>query len=137
MTYYPRKMTATQIIEAVREVYADHPVEQRAIRLHDLEDRVWQWANENKLNPNAPGWQYDIEEPPRYFASWEAAVSLVNAGVPKGTEGPDYILEHVNGGITIGARVGTSDADLTSWGETDAEALALAALSFHAREFGR
>jgi hypothetical protein len=58
---------------------------------------------------------------PAYTTSLDAAASLI-------PEGHDWILEHVNGGMTIGARVGHNDPDKTSWGDTAALALCAAAL---------
>lgn len=60
--------------------------------------------------------------PPKpYTASLDAAVSLVPVG-------HDWILENVNGGQTICARVGHNDKDRNSWGDTPALALTAAAL---------
>lgn len=56
-----------------------------------------------------------------YTASLDAAMGLV-------PEGYDWIIEHVNGGLTIGARVGHNDPDRTSWGATPALALTAACL---------
>jgi hypothetical protein len=58
---------------------------------------------------------------PQYTRSLDAALSLI-------PEGHDYILEHVNGGLTIGARVGHNDPDRTAWGDTAALAMCNAAL---------
>lgn len=58
---------------------------------------------------------------PRYTTSLDAAVSLIPTG-------HDWILEHVNGGLTIGCRVGHNDPDRTSWGDTAALAICAAAL---------
>jgi hypothetical protein len=66
---------------------------------------------------------------PAYTASVDAALTLVP--VFQTEDGPrpaDYILEHVNSGLTIGARVGHNDPDRTSWGATDALAICAAAL---------
>jgi hypothetical protein len=56
-----------------------------------------------------------------YSSSLDAAASLI-------PDGYDWILERVNDGLTIGARVGHNDPDRTSWGETPALALCAAAL---------
>lgn len=61
---------------------------------------------------------------PRYTMSLDDAASLI-------PDGYDWILERVNSGMTICARVGHNDPDRTSWGETPA--LALAAASLRAR----
>lgn len=66
------------------------------------------------------------ERAPHYTGSLDAAASLI----PKDH---DWIIEHVNGGLTIGARVGHNDPDRTSWGETAVLALCHAALSAEAR----
>lgn len=58
---------------------------------------------------------------PKYTASLDAAASLI-------PDGYDWILERVNDGLTIGARVGHNNLDRTSWGETPALALCAAAL---------
>lgn len=57
----------------------------------------------------------------RYTSSFDAARTLI-------PDDHDYILEHVNGGLTIGARVGHNNPDRTSWGDTDELALCAAAL---------
>lgn len=62
---------------------------------------------------------------PEFTTSFDAAVRLV-------PEHHDYILEHVNGGLTICARVGHNDPNRNSWGDTDAQALTAAALRAHA-----
>jgi hypothetical protein len=61
-----------------------------------------------------------------YTSSLDAAVSLI-------PDGYDWILERVNDGLTIGARVGHNDPDRTSWGETPALALTAAALRSRAQ----
>lgn len=58
---------------------------------------------------------------PKYTRSMDAAMSLI----PKDH---DYVLEHVNGGLTIGARVGHNIPEQTSWGDTAALAMCAAAL---------
>ena len=67
--------------------------------------------------------------PPHYTTSLDAAMTLIPAG-------HDYILEHVNGGLTISAMVGHNDRERASWGETDELALAAAALRAAARSCG-
>jgi hypothetical protein len=86
-----------------------------------------QWSYEHK----ATGQRCDVDETrdgshrlitvPSYTASLDAAASLIPAD-------HDWVLEHVNGGLTIGARVGHNDPDKTSWGDTAAAALCAAAL---------
>lgn len=68
---------------------------------------------------NAP--YQSARDVPAYTRSLDDAASLI-------PEGHDWILEHVNDGMTIGARVGHNDLDRTSWGETPALALAAGAL---------
>lgn len=45
--------------------------------LSTADDYIWHWVNKSKLNPNAPGWQYDLEDAPRYTSSLDAAIGLV------------------------------------------------------------
>lgn len=61
------------------------------------------------------------QDAPRYTSSLDVAVTLI-------PDGHDWILKHINGGLTIGARVGHNDPDRTSWGDTAAGALCAAAL---------
>jgi hypothetical protein len=82
--------------------------------------------------PHCPGeepifWNdpYRKQPCPKFTASFDAAASLI-------PEGHDWIIEHVNGGMTIGARVGHNDPDKTSWGNTAVLALCAAALKAHA-----
>lgn len=99
-----------------------------------IDDRIWRWVNDQKLNPRAPGWQYDLHAPPRFTGSLDAACALIP--VIDSSDGPqriDFILEHVNGGMTIGARVGTEDTNLMVFGSNDAQAVARAALEAHIR----
>jgi hypothetical protein len=64
-----------------------------------------------------------------FTASIDAALTLVpEYETEDGLQRADYILEHVNGGLTIGARVGHDDPDRASWGATDALAICAAAL---------
>ena len=58
---------------------------------------------------------------PNYTASLDAAASLI-------PDGFDWILERVNDGMTIGARVGHNDPNRISFAETPALALCAAAL---------
>ncbi len=67
-------------------------------------------AGEEPIFWNDP---YYKQKCPKFTASLDAAASLI-------PEGFDWILEHVNDGMTIGARVGHNDPDRTSWGETPA-----------------
>lgn len=100
----------------------------------ELDDRIWRWVNEHHIH--GPGWRYDLEEAPRYTESLDAAYSLLPAdGEPP--QVVDFILEHTNGGMTIGARAGTSDPAETFWGESDAIALTGAAIRAHLELFGR
>lgn len=119
MKTYKRHMSRLEIISALAEV--DGPD-------RDLDDRIWHWVNDNKLNPHAPGWQYDLLEAPAYTESLDAARSLLPKveGVPM-----DFILEHVNGGLTISAVVGHNDPDRRAWGANDAVALSRGALEAH------
>jgi hypothetical protein len=59
--------------------------------------------------------------PSNFTSSLDAAAYLI-------PDGFDWILERVNDGLTIGARVGHNDPDRTSWGDTPALALTAAAL---------
>lgn len=95
----------------------------------ETDDRIWRWVNESKLNRAAPGWQYDLLDPPAYTESLDAARSLIPFVSPD--ERMDFILEHVNGGLTIGSRVGHDDRDRTAWGANDAIALSRGALEAH------
>lgn len=47
-----------------------------------LHDRLWRWVNDNKLNANAPGWEYDLHEGPNYTASLDAALGLCERVLP-------------------------------------------------------
>jgi hypothetical protein len=64
---------------------------------------------------------------PAFTASLDAALTLV-------PEGHDWIIEHVNGGLTICARVGHNDPDRISWGDIAALALCAAALRARAAQ---
>lgn len=82
-----------------------------------LDAVIWQLIPHHSVN----GDKSNVFYAPRYTSSLDAAASLI-------PEGHDWILERVNDGITIGARVGHNDPDRTSWGETPALALCAAAL---------
>lgn len=120
-------MTGPQLCEALRVL------EQPS---RDLDDRIWRWVNDRKLNPTAPGWQYDLLDAPLYTSCVTAALTLLpvvgELGHPN--ERMDYILEHINGGMTIGCRVGTGDPDATEWGCNAATAVSRAAIVAHLRE---
>lgn len=69
----------------------------------------------------APGGWGDGCGIPEFTASVDAALSLVPTGY-------DWIIEHVNGGLTIRARVGHNDPDRALFGDSAALALCAAAL---------
>src|SRR5574337_136324 len=75
-------------------------------------------AGEEPIFWDAP---YRKQPCPKFTASFDDAITLIPAA-------HDWILEHVNGGMTIGARVGHNDPDKTSWGDTAVLALCAAAL---------
>ncbi len=118
---YKTNMSAAELILALGDL--DGPS-------RPLDDRIWRWVNEQKLNPAAPGWQYDLLEPPAYTQSVDAALTLLPILNAEG-ERADYILEHVNGGLTISAQVGHNDPDKRTWGENAAIALTRGALELH------
>ncbi|AOR76560.1 hypothetical protein BES08_07220 [Novosphingobium resinovorum] len=120
----PWNATSTQIAEALRT--ADAPS-------REIDDRIWRWVNEKQWG--VKGWRYDLEEAPRYTESVDAALTLL----PLCDTGErfDYVLEHINGGLTIGCQVGTNDPDAVVFGCNDASAISRACLVAHHREFGR
>lgn len=106
----------------------------RALEAPDrkIDDRLWRWVNDAKVNPRAPGWQYDLEFAPHFTESLDAARSFIpRLETCDGVLPMDFVLEHINGGITIGARVGEQDPDKVVFGENDAIALTRAALRAH------
>lgn len=117
-----RKMTRLELLAVLKT--AEGPDRQ-------IDDRIWQWVNERKLNPTAPGWQYDLLEAPAYTESLDAARSLIPFVNKETGERMDFILEHVNGGLTISSLVGHNDQDRRSWGANDAIALTIGALQAH------
>lgn len=120
-------MTATEIAEELRK-WEDLASDR------DLNDRIWRWVHEQKINPRSPGWQYDLHHAPDFMGSLDAACSLIP--IMHTEDGPrrmDFILEHINGGLTIGCRVGNSDPDEMMFGNNDAQAVSQAALAAHIR----
>lgn len=104
------------------------------LALRDIDDRIWRWVNENKLNPAAPGWQYDLFAAPRYTTSVDDALTLRPVfDTPDGPQAADYVLEHVNGGLTIGCRVASVDDEHMRFGDNDAQAIVRACLEAHGR----
>jgi hypothetical protein len=69
------------------------------------DDHLWRWANENKRG--VIGWRYDLESAPPYTSSLDAALSLLPVCGLEGAidERADYVIHHVNGGLTIFASV--------------------------------
>lgn len=96
---YKFRMSDRELDEALRVL--DEPS-------RELDDRIWAWVNNSGL---CNGWQYDLKDAPAYTSSLDAAVTLLPVVGKPGDldERADYIIEHVNGGVTIGARVGTED----------------------------
>lgn len=113
-------MSATELDAVLRE--ADEPS-------REIDDRIWRWANERGL---FGGWRYDLVEAPEYTKSVDAALTLLPVMDEHGTP-MDFILEHVNGGLTIGCRVGVADPDSAVFGCNDASAIARAAIIAHMR----
>lgn len=124
MLVHPHNMTAAQISDAIRT--AEEPS-------RSLDDRIWLWVNRNKLNPCAPGWQYDLMDAPHYTSSVDAALTLLPKGGPD-NQPFDFVLEHTNGGLTIACRVGTPDKDAMEFGCNNASAVTRAAIVAHMRE---
>lgn len=117
-----RIMSRLELLAALKD--ADGPD-------REIDDRIWRWVNERKLNPHAPGWQYDLLEAPAYSESLDAARSLIPITDKETGERMDFILEHVNGGLTISSLVGHADPDRRAWGANDAIALTVGALQAH------
>lgn len=99
----------------------------------DLDDRIWRWVNESG---HCRGWQYDLKDAPTYTASVDAALTLLPVTGKPGelNERADYILEHVNGGLTIGARVGTENSNEIAFACNAASAITRAVMQFYMRE---
>lgn len=116
-------MTAEELIAVLKVLDAPD---------REVDDRIWRWVNEHKLNPAAPGWQYDLLEAPAYTSSIDAAHTLIPL-VPNEDQHMDYVLEHTNGGLTIGARVGSSNPEHTTFGHNEAIALSRASLEARLR----
>lgn len=116
-------MTAEELSETLR--LADAPSA-------EVDDRIWRWVNESGL---CNGWQYDLKDAPAYTSSLDAAATLLPVTGAPGEldERADYIIEHVNGGLTIGARVATADSDHIVFGCNAASALSRAAIEAHIR----
>lgn len=71
---------------------------------------------------------------PRYTSSLNAALSLIPGGeTASGPQRMDFILEHVNGGLTISAIVGSKNDEDRKFGSTDALAICIGALHARAR----
>lgn len=118
-------MTAAELSDAIRQ--SDAPS-------REIDDRIWRWVNDQKLNPHAPGWQYDLHTAPTFTESLDAARWLLPiVDTADGPQSMDFVLEHSNGGLTIAARVGTNDPDAIEFGCNDASALSRAALVAHLR----
>lgn len=66
----------------------------------------------------------------RCVESWspKPRTRVLQAAIETIPSGYDYILEHVNGGLTISCLVGTSDEDKRAWGNTDVLAVLVGAL---------
>ena len=108
----PCRETDARIAHAVRwrwEGWEDGDVQ--------IEDRAVEYVNERVENGYNSIWR----GVPRYTASLDDAALLI-------PDGFDWVLEHVNGGLTIGARVGHNERDQTVFGNSAALALCAAAL---------
>lgn len=121
---YKMIMCETELDDALRVL--DEPS-------RELDDRIWRWVNDRGL---CRGWQYDIKDAPAYTRSVDAALTLIPVVGEPGAldERADYIIEHVNGGLTIGARIATENPDHIAFGCNAAAALSRAAIQFHIRE---
>lgn len=105
-------------------------------RLRDLDDKIWRWVNNNKLNPTAPGWQYDLFVAPRYTTSVDDALTfrpVYDNGRGDGPQAADFKLERLNGGMTIGCLVGSSNEDDYRFADNEAMAIIRACFAAYAR----
>lgn len=97
-----------------------------------IDDAIWHWANVNKRG--VIGWRYDVDEPPRYTSSMDAALTLLPTCGAAGAcdEFADWQLSHVNGGMTIFAAVAPNRIeDAASFGANAAIALCRAIMAAH------
>lgn len=82
------------------------------------------WFAFENLNPDSRNARFQQMKADGHYAyglNFASARGLI-------PDGYDYVLEHVNGGLTIGARVGHNDPARTFFGATDELALLGAAL---------
>jgi hypothetical protein len=109
-------------IPALRGAHSVNPFEALAARCSPVGGPVTEHLRDIDRNIQVTlGLHGRRDEPPYYTSSLDAAVSLI-------PDGHDWILEHVNGGLTIGCRIGHNDPDRMSWGDTTPLAICAAAL---------
>lgn len=97
-----------------------------------IDDEIWHWANVNKRG--VVGWRYDLDEPPRYTESLDAALTLLPVCGEAGAcdEFADWEIYHINGGMTIFAAVAPRRGlDGCSFGANAAIALCRAVMVVH------